>query len=110
VVNPENTIYATKRLIGRTFKDPAVQADIPSVSYKIVAHNNGDAWVEAQGKKYSPSQMGAIVLGKMKETAEGYLGKKVKHAVITVPAYFNDAQRQATKDAGKIAGMEGKST
>ncbi|KAI8341268.1 hsp7-like protein [Chlamydoabsidia padenii] len=106
VVNPENTIYATKRLIGRTFKDPAVQADIPSVSYKIVAHNNGDAWVEAQGKKYSPSQMGAIVLGKMKETAEGYLGKKVKHAVITVPAYFNDAQRQATKDAGKIAGME----
>ncbi|KAI8084815.1 hsp7-like protein [Halteromyces radiatus] len=106
VVNPENTVYATKRLIGRTYKDPAVQADIPAVSYKIVAHNNGDAWVEAQGKKYSPSQIGAFVLGKMKETAEGFLGKKAKHAVITVPAYFNDAQRQATKDAGKIAGLD----
>lgn len=106
VVNSQNTVYATKRLIGRQFKDPAVQADIPAVSYKIVAHNNGDAWVEANGKKYSPSQMGAFVLGKMKETAEGYLSKKVKHAVITVPAYFNDAQRQATKDAGKIAGLD----
>ncbi|KAI9306274.1 hsp7-like protein [Cunninghamella echinulata] len=106
VVNPENTIYATKRLIGRTFKDPTVQADVDAVSYKIVPHTNGDAWVEAQGKKYSPSQMGAFVLGKMKETAEGYLGKKVKNAVITVPAYFNDAQRQATKDAGKIAGLD----
>ncbi|KAI8372200.1 hsp7-like protein [Blakeslea trispora] len=106
VVNSQNTVYATKRLIGRQFKDPAVQADIPAVSYKIVPHNNGDAWVEANGKKYSPSQIGAFVLGKMKETAEGYLSKKVKHAVITVPAYFNDAQRQATKDAGKIAGLE----
>ena len=106
VVNSQNTVYATKRLIGRQFKDPAVQADIPAVSYKIVAHTNGDAWVEANGQKYSPSQIGAFVLGKMKETAEGYLGKKVKHAVITVPAYFNDAQRQATKDAGKIAGLD----
>ncbi|KAG1462766.1 hypothetical protein G6F56_005442 [Rhizopus delemar] len=106
VVNSQNTVYATKRLIGRQFKDPAVQADIPSVSYKIVAHNNGDAWVEANGQKYSPSQIGAFVLGKMKETADGFLGKKVKHAVITVPAYFNDAQRQATKDAGKIAGLD----
>ncbi|KAI7907290.1 hsp7-like protein [Cokeromyces recurvatus] len=106
VVNSQNTVYATKRLIGRQFKDPAVQADIPAVSYKIVPHSNGDAWVEANGKKYSPSQIGAFVLGKMKETAEGYLGKKVKHAVITVPAYFNDAQRQATKDAGKIAGLD----
>ncbi|KAI8973449.1 hsp7-like protein [Mycotypha africana] len=106
VVNSQNTVYATKRLIGRQFKDPAVQADIPAVSYKIIPHSNGDAWVEANGKKYSPSQIGAFVLGKMKETAEGYLGKKVKHAVITVPAYFNDAQRQATKDAGKIAGLD----
>ncbi|KAI9271086.1 hsp7-like protein [Helicostylum pulchrum] len=106
VVNSENTIYATKRLIGRKFTDAAVQKDIPSVSYKIIAHNNGDAWVEALGKKYSPSQIGAFVLGKMKETAEGFLNKKVKHAVITVPAYFNDSQRQATKDAGKIAGLD----
>ncbi|KAI8379345.1 hsp7-like protein [Radiomyces spectabilis] len=106
VVNSQNTIYATKRLIGRQFKDSAVQADLKAVSYKIVPHSNGDAWVEAQGKKYSPSQIGAFVLGKMKETAEGFLGKKVKQAVITVPAYFNDAQRQATKDAGKIAGLE----
>ncbi|KAG2226864.1 hypothetical protein INT45_010143 [Circinella minor] len=106
VVNSQNTVYATKRLIGRQFTDPAVQADVKAVSYKIVPHNNGDAWVEAQGKKYSPSQIGAFVLGKMKETAEGFLGKKVKNAVVTVPAYFNDAQRQATKDAGKIAGLE----
>ncbi|GAA5816344.1 Hsp70 ATPase ssc1 [Mucor flavus] len=106
VVNSKNTVYATKRLIGRQFKDPAVQADIPAVSYKIIPHSNGDAWIEANGKKYSPSQMGAFVLGKMKETAEGFLSKKVKHAVITVPAYFNDAQRQATKDAGKIAGLD----
>ena len=106
-MNPENTIYATKRLIGRPFKDAAVQADIPSVSYKIVSHTNGDAWVQvSDGKKYSPSQIGAFVLGKMKETAEGFLGKKVKHAVITVPAYFNDSQRQATKDAGTIAGLD----
>ncbi|KAF9296716.1 Stress-70 protein, mitochondrial [Linnemannia elongata] len=106
VVNPENTLYATKRLIGRLFSDKAVQHDIKTVSYKIVKHQNGDAWVEARDKQYSPSQIGAFVLGKMKETAEGYLGKKVGHAVVTVPAYFNDAQRQATKDAGKIAGLD----
>ncbi|OAQ31541.1 heat shock protein 70 precursor [Linnemannia elongata AG-77] len=106
VVNPENTIYATKRLIGRKFSDPAVQHDIKTVSYKIVKADNGDAWVEARGKKYSPSQISAFILGKMKDTADGYLGKKVKHAVITVPAYFNDAQRQATKDAGTIAGLD----
>ncbi|KAK3831563.1 MAG: hsp7-like protein [Linnemannia gamsii] len=106
VVNPENTIYATKRLIGRKFSDPAVQHDIKTVSYKIVKADNGDAWVEARGKRYSPSQISAFVLGKMKDTADGYLSKKVKHAVITVPAYFNDAQRQATKDAGTIAGLD----
>ena len=106
IVNPENTLFATKRLIGRQFDDPAVQADIKTVPYHIVRHSNGDAWVEAGGKRYSPSQIGAFVLGKMKETAEGYLGKTVKNAVITVPAYFNDSQRQATKDAGTIAGLE----
>ncbi|KAI8079562.1 hsp7-like protein [Gilbertella persicaria] len=106
IVNPENTIYATKRLIGRKFNDPAVQKDLKSVSYKIISHTNQDAWIEATGKKYSPAQISAFVLGKMKETAEGYLGKKAKHAVITVPAYFNDSQRQATKDAGTIAGLE----
>ncbi|KAI8972376.1 hsp7-like protein [Pilobolus umbonatus] len=107
VVNPENTIYATKRLIGRQFKDPAVQEDIHHVSYKIVPHSNGDAWVQVlNGKTYSPSQIGAFTLGKMKETAEGFLNRKVKHAVITVPAYFNDSQRQATKDAGRIAGLD----
>ncbi|KAG0298105.1 Stress-70 protein, mitochondrial [Linnemannia gamsii] len=106
VVNPENTIYATKRLIGRKFSDPAVQHDIKTVPYKIIKADNGDAWVESRGKKYSPSQISAFVLGKMKDTADGYLGKKVKHAVITVPAYFNDAQRQATKDAGAIAGLD----
>ncbi|KAJ3268856.1 70-kilodalton heat shock protein [Terramyces sp. JEL0728] len=105
VVNPEHTLFATKRLIGRQFSDPAVQADLKTVSYKIVKHNNGDAWVEARGKKYSPSQVGGFVLQKMKETAEGFLGKSVKNAVVTVPAYFNDAQRQATKDAGQIAGL-----
>ena len=105
VVNPTNTFFATKRLIGRQFSDPAVQEDIKTCAYKIIKHENGDAWVEANGKKYSPSQIGAFVLGKMKETAEGFLGKEVKNAVVTVPAYFNDAQRQATKDAGTIAGM-----
>ncbi|KAJ8323172.1 hypothetical protein BDV3_004406 [Batrachochytrium dendrobatidis] len=105
VVNPENTLFATKRLIGRRFDDAAVQEDMKTVSYKIIKHTNGDAWVEARGKKYSPSQIGAFVLQKMKETADGFLGKSVKNAVVTVPAYFNDAQRQATKDAGQIAGL-----
>lgn len=106
VVNPENTLFATKRLIGRNFDDPEVQKDKNIVAYKIVKHSNGDAWVEANGKRYSPAQIGAFVVGKMKETAEGYLGKTVKNAVITVPAYFNDSQRQATKDAGTIAGLD----
>lgn len=105
VVNPENTLFATKRLIGRKYKDAEVQRDIKEVPYKIVPHTNGDAWVEARGQKYSPSQVGGFVLGKMKETAEAYLSKPVKNAVVTVPAYFNDAQRQATKDAGQIAGL-----
>ncbi|KAJ3415062.1 70-kilodalton heat shock protein [Chytridiales sp. JEL 0842] len=105
VVNPENTLFATKRLIGRRFEDAAVQEDAKTVSYKIVKHTNGDAWVEARGKKYSPSQIGGFVLMKMKETAEAFLSKPVKNAVITVPAYFNDAQRQATKDAGQISGL-----
>ncbi|KAJ9068198.1 hypothetical protein DSO57_1031052 [Entomophthora muscae] len=105
VVNPENTLFATKRLIGRKFSDAEVKNDINAVPFKIVGHSNGDAWVEAQGKKYSPSQIGGFVVGKMKETAEAYLGKPVKNAVITVPAYFNDSQRQATKDAGSIAGL-----
>jgi len=105
VTNPENTFYATKRLIGRKFDDPATQEDVKQVAYKIVKHENGDAWVEARGKRYSPSQIGAFVLMKMKETAESYLGKSITNAVVTVPAYFNDAQRQATKDAGTIAGL-----
>lgn len=105
VVNPENTLFATKRLIGRKFQDAEVQRDIQQVPYKIVQHTNGDAWVEAQSQKYSPSQIGGFVLGKMKETAEGYMSKQVKNAVVTVPAYFNDSQRQATKDAGQISGL-----
>ncbi|KAJ1333524.1 molecular chaperone DnaK [Microdochium nivale] len=105
VVNPENTLFATKRLIGRKFKDAEVQRDIKEVPYKIVQHTNGDAWVEARGQKYSPSQVGGFVLNKMKETAEAYLSKPVKNAVVTVPAYFNDSQRQATKDAGQISGL-----
>merc|ERR1719322_462632 len=104
-MNPENTFFATKRLIGRRYDDPETQKDLKTVSYKIVKANNGDAWLEAHGKKYSPSQMGAYVLTKMKETAEGYLGTSAKNAVVTVPAYFNDSQRQATKDAGQIAGL-----
>jgi molecular chaperone DnaK len=106
VTNPENTLFATKRLIGRSFADEATQKDMKNLPYKIVKAPNGDAWVEANGEKLSPSQVGAFVLTKMKETAEAYLGRTPNNAVITVPAYFNDAQRQATKDAGKIAGLE----
>jgi len=106
VTNPNNTIYAVKRLIGRRFEDPMVSKDMGLVPYKIVKADNGDAWVEAESKRYSPSQISAFTLQKMKETAEAYLGEKVTQAVITVPAYFNDSQRQATKDAGKIAGLE----
>jgi molecular chaperone DnaK len=106
ITNPENTIFAIKRLIGRRYDDPMVEKDKQLVPYKIVRGDNGDAWVEVQGKKYSPSQISAFILTKMKETAERYLGDKVTEAVITVPAYFNDSQRQATKDAGQIAGLE----
>ncbi len=106
VTNPENTIFAVKRLIGRRIGDAEVEKDKKLVPYKIVDGGNGDAWVEVRGEKYSPSQISAFILQKMKETAEAYLGEKVTQAVITVPAYFNDAQRQATKDAGKIAGLE----
>ncbi|KZF25447.1 heat shock protein 70 [Xylona heveae TC161] len=105
VVNPENTLFATKRLIGRKFTDPECQRDLNEVPYKIVQHTNGDAWVEARGQKYSPAQIGGFVLQKMKETAENYLSKPIKNGVVTVPAYFNDSQRQATKDAGQIAGL-----
>ncbi len=106
VTNPENTLFAIKRLIGRRYDDPTVAKDKKLVPYQIVKGDNGDAWVEAHGKKYSPSQVSAYILQKMKETAESHLGQDVEQAVITVPAYFNDAQRQATKDAGKIAGLE----
>ncbi len=106
VTNAENTIFAVKRLIGRKIDDPVVQEAMKHLPYKIVDGGNGDAWVEVRGKKYSPAQISAYILQKMKETAEAYLGEEVKKAVITVPAYFNDAQRQATKDAGKIAGLE----
>ncbi|RYX89300.1 MAG: molecular chaperone DnaK [Bradyrhizobiaceae bacterium] len=106
VTNPERTIFAVKRLIGRRYDDPTVEKDKKLVPYKIAKGGNGDAWVEVDGKTYSPSQISAFTLQKMKETAEAHLGQKVEQAVITVPAYFNDAQRQATKDAGKIAGLE----
>ncbi|MBX9977424.1 MAG: molecular chaperone DnaK, partial [Alphaproteobacteria bacterium] len=106
VTNPENTLSAIKRLIGRDFSDPMTQKDMTLVPYKIIKSANNDAWVEARGEKYSPSQISAFILQKMKETAESFLGETVSQAVITVPAYFNDAQRQATKDAGKIAGLE----
>ena len=107
VTNPENTLFAIKRLIGRRFDDPMVSKDKDMVPYQIVSdEKSGDAWIEARGEKYSPSQVSAFILQKMKETAEAKLGEKVEKAVITVPAYFNDAQRQATKDAGKIAGLE----
>ena len=105
MTNPTNTLHATKRLIGRKFDDPITKEDMKLVPYKIVRAPNGDAWVEAGGKQLSPSQVAAVVLGKMKETAEAHLGKQCNDAVVTVPAYFNDAQRQATKDAGKIAGL-----
>lgn len=105
VTNPENTFFAIKRLIGRKFSDPIIQKDAKKVPYKIIDGSNGDAWVEARGKKYSPSQVGAFVLMKMKETAENYLNRPVKRAVVTVPAYFTDSQRQATVDAGRIAGL-----
>ncbi|CAI4419545.1 CIC_collapsed_G0014540.mRNA.1.CDS.1 [Saccharomyces cerevisiae] len=105
VINSENTLFATKRLIGRRFEDAEVQRDINQVPFKIVKHSNGDAWVEARNRTYSPAQIGGFILNKMKETAEAYLAKSVKNAVVTVPAYFNDAQRQATKDAGQIIGL-----
>jgi molecular chaperone DnaK len=106
VTNPDNTIFAVKRLIGRRFDDPVTKKDTELVPYHIVRGGNGDAWVQAGGQDYSPSQISAFILQKMKETAESYLGETVTQAVITVPAYFNDAQRQATKDAGQIAGLE----
>ena len=106
VTNPENTLFAIKRLIGRRADDPMTKKDKELVPYKIIEGENGDAWVEARGEKFAPSQISAFILQKMKETAEAYLGENVTQAVITVPAYFNDSQRQATKDAGKIAGLE----
>ena len=106
VTNPTNTLFAIKRLIGRRYDDPMVEKDKKLVPYNIVKGPNGDAWVEAQGKQYSPAEISAAILQKMKETAEAKLGEPVTQAVITVPAYFNDAQRQATKDAGRIAGLE----
>ena len=106
VTNAENTLYAIKRLIGRKYSDDVVKKDSNMVPYKIISADNGDAWVEAEGKKLAPQQVSAEILKKMKKTAEDYLGQEVKEAVITVPAYFNDSQRQATKDAGKIAGLD----
>ncbi|MCX8506825.1 MAG: Hsp70 family protein, partial [Alphaproteobacteria bacterium] len=106
VTNHENTFYAIKRLIGRRYDDKIVAKERDSSPFRVVKGDNGDAWVESRGEKYAPSQISAYVLQKMKETAESYLGEKVSEAVITVPAYFNDAQRQATRDAGKIAGLE----
>src|SRR5699024_10460155 len=106
VTNPDNTLFAIKRLIGRRFDEDVVQKDIKMVPYKIIAADNGDAWVDVKGEKMAPPQISAEVLRKMKQTAEDYLGEKVTEAVITVPAYFNDAQRQATKDAGQIAGLD----
>src|ERR1044071_9429807 len=106
VTNPSNTLFAVKRLIGRRYEDDVVQKDVGMVPYKVVKADNGDAWVEVGGKRMAPPEISARVLTKMKQTAVDYLGEKVSEAVITVPAYFNDSQRQATKDAGKIAGLE----
>src|SRR5687767_4418959 len=106
VTNAKNTIYAVKRLIGRKFDEPETQKDVKLMPYKIVRGDNGDAWIEVRGKKISPQEVSARILQKMKKTAEDYLGEEVKEAVITVPAYFNDSQRQATKDAGRIAGLD----
>ncbi len=106
VTNPQNTLFAIKRLIGRRFQDEEVQRDVSIMPFKIIAADNGNAWVEVKGQKMAPPQISAEVLKKMKKTAEDYLGEPVTEAVITVPAYFNDAQRQATKDAGRIAGLE----
>ena len=105
ITNPENTIFAVKRLIGRKFEDAEVKNALPIMPYKIVAAKNGDAWVQVRGKDYSPAEISAMVLMKMKQTAEDYLGEEVTDAIITCPAYFDDSQRQATKDAGKIAGL-----
>src|ERR1700709_1000116 len=106
ITNPEATVFAVKRLIGRKFESEEVKKSVSVASYSIVAADNGDAWVELRGKRYSPSEVLAMILGKMKQTAEAYLGENVTQAVITVPAYFNDGQRQATKDAGRIAGLD----
>ncbi|HEV2460966.1 MAG TPA: Hsp70 family protein, partial [Ktedonobacterales bacterium] len=106
ITNSENTVYSIKRFMGRKFDDPEVQRDVKLVPYKVVRASNGDAWVEVMGKGYSPPEISAMILQKLKADAEAYLGEKVMQAVITVPAYFNDAQRQATKDAGKIAGLD----
>src|SRR5918997_995339 len=105
ITNPENTIFAVKRLIGRRFDDAMVQRAAKVLPYKVVRNDNGDAWVQIRDKQYSPSEISAFILQKMKQTAEDYLGEKITEAVITVPAYFNDSQRQATKDAGRIAGL-----
>src|SRR5206468_2818191 len=105
ITNPENTVFAIKRLIGRRYEEAEVQKAMKVLPYKIVRADNGDAWVEVRGKKYSPAEISAFILQKMKQTAEDHLGEKVTDAVVTVPAYFNDSQRQATKDAGKIAGL-----
>jgi molecular chaperone DnaK len=105
MANPENTVFSSKRMIGRRFDDPTVQRDIKHLPYRVVPSENGDAWIQARGGRFSPSQIGAFVLMKMKDTAEAYLGKQINEAVITVPAYFNDSQRQATKNAGQIAGL-----